>query len=409
MSAAVKIDFPGSSAAAAPHKLPFSPVPNWLMQRTELSQGSKLCYGRLAQYAGKDGQCFPKLETLGKELGVSVNTVLKYLDELKSYNLIQVTRRGLGLSNTYALLEHIWMHQTGIEPGLNPGIEQGLDSGIEQGLDSLPLYEETTIKKLRAGSFYECVCECDADIVSYKDFNKFRRRKNETADDFDSLFESAGEQDKAKFLASIGSNLSLVMQFRKKGFASLAIRMKFIEFMAGKTSADTQKTLPLLPETSAETQQKDTEEEKQSLPLPSPLPEKAHASGPDVKHTQEYKQDVKSSDAGPATVDRINDLCKQISDMNRDGKKRFNPWQFAQGSLNAKCHPGAVEEVLVSVARQWPVISHPWAYANRILGVQSGNYHARDFQRDSGRIKQEFNKYISENPELVPGFSMKGF
>ncbi len=34
---------------------------NWLGCRKEISSGAKLVYARLAQFAGKDGNCFPKL------------------------------------------------------------------------------------------------------------------------------------------------------------------------------------------------------------------------------------------------------------------------------------------------------------------------------------------------------------
>jgi Helix-turn-helix domain len=53
--------------------------PNWLMRRREISKGAKLCYARLAQYAGQDGACFPKQCTLASELGVSERTVNNYI------------------------------------------------------------------------------------------------------------------------------------------------------------------------------------------------------------------------------------------------------------------------------------------------------------------------------------------
>jgi hypothetical protein len=37
-----------------------SMIPNWLQCRPEVSQGAKLAYARLAQYAGKDGGCLPE-------------------------------------------------------------------------------------------------------------------------------------------------------------------------------------------------------------------------------------------------------------------------------------------------------------------------------------------------------------
>lgn len=63
-------------------------VPNWLMQSDIVSQGAKLCYGRLCQYSGADGRCFPKKVTLAKDLGVTKSGAWKYVEELKKALLI---------------------------------------------------------------------------------------------------------------------------------------------------------------------------------------------------------------------------------------------------------------------------------------------------------------------------------
>ena len=86
-----------------------SMIPNWLQCRTEISQGAKLTYARLAQYAGKNGGCFPKQKTLATELGVSERTVREYICELVGFRLIEKERPGLGLANRYFFLDHPWM------------------------------------------------------------------------------------------------------------------------------------------------------------------------------------------------------------------------------------------------------------------------------------------------------------
>ena len=93
-------------------------VPNWLLRRTEISQGAKLAYARLAQYAGKDGECFPRQRTLAAELGVCERTAHRYLHELIKFNLIESDRPGLGASNSYFFLEHPWIHE---RPAGSPG------------------------------------------------------------------------------------------------------------------------------------------------------------------------------------------------------------------------------------------------------------------------------------------------
>jgi hypothetical protein len=84
-------------------------VPNWLARREEISSGAKLCYGRLAQFSGRDGNCHPSERTLAHELGVSERTCRRFLAELKNQRFIAVHRVGLGRSNRYEFLEHEWM------------------------------------------------------------------------------------------------------------------------------------------------------------------------------------------------------------------------------------------------------------------------------------------------------------
>lgn len=84
-------------------------LPNWILERTEISQGAKLTFARLAQYAGQNGVAFPKQSTLAAALGVSERHVHSYLKELINHNLIAVERKGLGQANRYTFITHPWM------------------------------------------------------------------------------------------------------------------------------------------------------------------------------------------------------------------------------------------------------------------------------------------------------------
>jgi len=84
-------------------------VPEWLMEREEISPGAKLCYARLARFAGKDGHCFPKRDKIAKGIGVSDRQVGRYISELCNYNLIEYKKMGLGKPNEYRFLLHEWM------------------------------------------------------------------------------------------------------------------------------------------------------------------------------------------------------------------------------------------------------------------------------------------------------------
>jgi hypothetical protein len=83
-------------------------IPNWLLCRDEVSPGAKLCYGRLMQYAGKNGRCFPSHATLGRELGVKPRQVANYVAELRVAGLI-VPRVSPGKSTEYGFARHPWM------------------------------------------------------------------------------------------------------------------------------------------------------------------------------------------------------------------------------------------------------------------------------------------------------------
>jgi hypothetical protein len=125
-------------------------VPNWLLCREEISQGVKLAYARLAQYAGRDGKCFPKQSTLGHELGVSERMANEYVRTLIKNELIERERPGLALSNRYFFLDHPWIHEGQPEVPSSSGQErqevstpdQKNFSGQERQSNSVPYNKE---------------------------------------------------------------------------------------------------------------------------------------------------------------------------------------------------------------------------------------------------------------------------
>lgn len=92
-------------------------VPNWLLTRTEVSQGAKLAYARLMQYAGEHGVAFPRRETISAELGISESQYDRYVKELvDKHQLIEVDQRGLGQANRYYFLRHPWIVEAMTSP-----------------------------------------------------------------------------------------------------------------------------------------------------------------------------------------------------------------------------------------------------------------------------------------------------
>jgi hypothetical protein len=64
-------------------------IPNCIAE-SALSQAAKLCFGKLCQYAGSDGKCFPKQETLAKAIGIkSISQLRGCIKELEIANLIR--------------------------------------------------------------------------------------------------------------------------------------------------------------------------------------------------------------------------------------------------------------------------------------------------------------------------------
>jgi len=99
-------------------------IPNCLMRTTSISPGAKLCWARLAQYAGKNGIAWPSQDTLAKELGVSTRQCRRYLAELEQEKFIkrqspEGTDRLKHCSNRYVFLWH---------PCFQPG-DDGADTG----------------------------------------------------------------------------------------------------------------------------------------------------------------------------------------------------------------------------------------------------------------------------------------
>lgn len=90
-------------------------IPNALMECRELSQSAKLLWARLAQYAGQDGRCFPAIETLGEDIGLSRSMAKKVVKELVDFRLIMVRHangkdRLMHKTSEYFFLDHEIFH-----------------------------------------------------------------------------------------------------------------------------------------------------------------------------------------------------------------------------------------------------------------------------------------------------------
>jgi hypothetical protein len=75
-------------------------------RQKQLPASAKMQYRRLVRYSNGKGVCFPALETLSVELGLSVRQVERNNAILEAAKLLEHRRGGRGRSNTYYFLWH---------------------------------------------------------------------------------------------------------------------------------------------------------------------------------------------------------------------------------------------------------------------------------------------------------------
>jgi hypothetical protein len=97
-------------------------VPEALARYTGLSPGAKLAYGRLARYAGQNGECYPAVPTLAREIGVGGRQARSYIAELESDGFIRRLARfkeGAQTSNEFQFLWHTIFDDAQSQEGRN--------------------------------------------------------------------------------------------------------------------------------------------------------------------------------------------------------------------------------------------------------------------------------------------------
>ena len=70
------------------------------MRRPDLTFGAKCLLGRLKRYGQKTGKIYPSLPTLATELGTSIDSIRRFLAQLKDASLVRVVKAGLGRGNS---------------------------------------------------------------------------------------------------------------------------------------------------------------------------------------------------------------------------------------------------------------------------------------------------------------------
>ncbi len=139
-------------------KYRFCPLYNYLIEYRGLSWAAKICYARLNQYAGDDGICYPKQETIAKEMNLSTRQIYSLIKELESERFI-VTIKATGTdklmhkSDRYLILDHPimedrFLYDTKTGKHTLPS-DQKFSSGLHQEGTSGPI-EENYIKEVNS-------------------------------------------------------------------------------------------------------------------------------------------------------------------------------------------------------------------------------------------------------------------
>lgn len=112
-------------------------IPEGLARCPWISAGAKLAWGRLARYAGVDGQCYPTVKTLGAEIGVGDRQAQKYLAELEQAMLLRRVSRFARRAQTSNAFEFLW-HELFVR-GVNDRSGEGVNDHSPGGVnDSSP-------------------------------------------------------------------------------------------------------------------------------------------------------------------------------------------------------------------------------------------------------------------------------
>jgi len=81
----------------------FTQVPNHVLRSDKITPAAKLVYAMLLSYAWQNDFCFPGQARLAKDIGISVRSVVSYIQELEKERFVVTKKRGQGRSNLYEL------------------------------------------------------------------------------------------------------------------------------------------------------------------------------------------------------------------------------------------------------------------------------------------------------------------
>ncbi|WP_022667900.1 hypothetical protein [Desulfospira joergensenii] len=93
----------------------------------------------------------------------------------------------------------------------------------------------------------------------------------------------------------------------------------------------------------------------------------------------------------------INSACEQIGRLPPK-RKKFSPEKWAQSSINARAHPGAVAETIAGLPLYWETTGDPWGWCEDILSKKNGNWNEQDAIAIHEKLK-------AMKPDKLSGFT----
>jgi plasmid replication initiation protein len=83
-------------------------------------------------------------------------------------------------------------------------------------------------------------------------------------------------------------------------------------------------------------------------------------------------------------------ICKEIG--KKEDKNKFSPELFVKKALKERKHPEAIVLVLRRLNDYWEVVKeNPWGYGQKVLDIESGNYHEREAIKEHKKLKNDFS------------------
>ena len=151
-------------------------IPNCLMKYPHLSPSAKLLWARLAQYAGKNGYCYPSVETLADELGISKQQIIRLLKELETKQFIyrdlpkgkdKLLHR---TTKYYFIMHQIFEHDvnvtTGGEVNVTSGSNMYVTSGSNMDVTSITVRRESVERESKENNVIYSMSDKNPDMDS---------------------------------------------------------------------------------------------------------------------------------------------------------------------------------------------------------------------------------------------------